>query len=116
MFRANIRCIIESANGEHTIYGAPKPRFKKSERCAVVRMNMQQEPTSVRADSSASRGQAEQRISDAEFLLTINTVAEIDDLFSIGDFKFLIIAKEPRFNVFGRLDHYQIQCAVWGGK
>jgi hypothetical protein len=114
MFRPNIRCVIQLASGKNDVRGQPIPGPNVPERCAVVKLVTKNEKSSVRADSSASRGNALELEADSVILLTTGTRAQIDDIIIIGGYKLRIMAKQPRFDVSGRLDHYEINAAMWG--
>lgn len=113
MFRPNQVCYIRVASGRTDIYGQPLAAFKVREQCAVVRLITTNQPSSVRADSSASRGNAKELVSDSLILLGKATVANIDDLIDIGGSTLRIISKHPRFALNGSLDHYEITASVW---
>ena len=75
MFRPNLTCIISVSSGETDVYGKPMPAKRVTERCAIVKLDIKNTKTSVRADTSASRGNARELIADSVILLTKNTVA-----------------------------------------
>lgn len=113
MFRPNQSCVIHHASGKTDVYGMPKVSTKVSERCAVVMLNVKNEKSAVRADTSASRGNAREFEVDAELLLTKNTAASIDDMIEILSVKLRVMAVFPRHDLQGRLDHYQVKCSFW---
>ncbi|AGC36051.1 hypothetical protein B7L88_gp007 [Rhizobium phage RHEph10] len=88
-------------DGEET-YSDPLPL-----QLSVVRLAARSEKTSVRSDSSASRGQADQLTADA-VILTKNEALRVDDLVQVMDFKLRVVGHHPRLSVFGILDHYEI--------
>lgn len=75
--------------------------------CGVVRMPVTAQQTSVRADSSASRGAADEITSNARILFTVNVSPQINDRFEIAGFKLRCVSREPRYSVAGILDHYE---------
>jgi hypothetical protein len=113
MFFPNKTCIISVASGKTDVYGQPLPGRKVSEGCAVVRLQLNNIKTSVRTDSSASRGNAMELVTDALLLLSRNTVANIDDVIEIEGAKLRVISKHPRYSVNGKLDHYEIGAITW---
>jgi len=70
----------------------------------------------VRADSSASRGNAIEQQVDSVILLPTTTQARIDDIIDLAGVKLRIKARHPRFDVGGRLDHYEIHATMWSQK
>jgi len=113
MFKPNLTCRIQIASGKSDVYGQPIPGSYVTERCAVVKLEMSNEKTSVRADSSASRGNAIEEEAVSVILLTTETKANKDDLIEVAGVKLRIVARQPRFDVSGRLDHYEVRATMW---
>ena len=116
MFRPNQNCTIISASGRTDVYGQPITSTRYSERCAVVKLITKNQKTAIRADSSASRGNARETVADSLILLARNTRAEIDDLISVSGQTLRIMSMHPRFSVTGELDHYEITASHWSGE
>lgn len=114
MFRPNQVCAIQVTSGNTDVYGQPLATTRVREQCAVVRLVTTNQPSSVRADSSASRGNAKELVSDSLILLAKTTVANIDDLIDIGGMTLRITSKHPRFNIAGSLDHFEITATIRG--
>lgn len=115
MFKPNQKCRIQLSAG-NDVYGQPKPGVLVTEGCSIVRLMIRNEKSSVRADSSASRGNARELQADAVILLTTSTKAKIDDVIEIGGAKFKISGSFPRHDVNGRLDHIEVHAMIWSGK
>jgi hypothetical protein len=113
MFRPNQNCVIETSDG-NDVFGMSMPSTKHKERCSVVSLDIREEKSSVRADTSASRGSALEAQTDSKFLLTKTTVADIGDVILYLDMEFRIVGRFPRHDVSGKLDHYEVVCAYWG--
>jgi len=113
MFKPNVNCIISAASGETDLYGQPVPARRVRERCAVVKLNIVNVKSAVRADTSASRGSARELHADAVFLLTKTTCANIDDIIEVAGQVLKIKSKFPRFDVQGVLDHYEVDAVIW---
>lgn len=113
MFRPNQVCYITVASGRTDVYGQPLAATKVREQCAIVRLVTTNMKSAVRADSSASRGNAKELVGDSLILLTATTAANIDDLIDVGGAKLRILSKHPRYSVGGVLDHYEITASVW---
>lgn len=116
MFSPNNFCRIQLASGKSNIYGQPVPGVWVREQCSIVRMPIANEKSSVRADSSASRGNAMELQVDAVILLTTRTRASIDDVVEFAGVKLRVVSKEPRIDAGGRLDHYEIKLTMWSAK
>lgn len=113
MFRPNKVCYISVASGRTDVYGQPLSATKVREQCAVVRLVTTNMKSAVRADSSASRGNAKELVGDSLILLTATTAASIDDLIDVGGDTFRILSMHPRYSVGGALDHYEVTASVW---
>ncbi|MCY1369148.1 hypothetical protein D9M69_561690 [compost metagenome] len=114
LFKPNLDCLIHLANDQTDGYGRPLPATVVPERCAIVNLNLGAQKTSVRADSSASRGNAEEMVAVGEILLTRDTRASHNDVIEIYGIKYLIVGKSPQVSVRGELDHFLIQVVTWG--
>lgn len=113
MFRPNLTCIISVSSGETDVYGKPLPATRVTERCAIVKLNIKSLTTSVRTDTSATRGNARELTADTVILLTAKTVANIDDIIEVSGATLRIVSKFPRHSVAGVLDHYEITATIW---
>jgi hypothetical protein len=84
-----------------------------TERCAPVRLRHSQAHSSVRADSTASRGAADEDQADSIVLLTPTTKAELGDQLEVADLKLRIVQLHPRFGMAGKLEHWEIRGEFW---
>lgn len=115
MFRPNKNCILHKSSGKTDVYGMPMPGLKYKERCSVVKMNIKSAKSAVRADTSATRGNAQELETDTVLLLPKSSKAQIDDNIEMIGHQFRIVAIQPRFDVNGNLDHYEVGCTYWTG-
>lgn len=113
MFRPNQTCTIVVASGRTDVYGQPLAATRYKERCAVVKLITTNTKSAVRADSSASRGNAKELVTDSLILLEKSTKANQDDLIEIAGMTLRILSKHPRWSVTGELDHYEITASIW---
>lgn len=113
MFRSNNNCIIRTSSGKTDVYGKPIPGTSHKERCAVVKLEIRSEKSAVRADTSATRGNARELQTHSLILLHATTHGEIDDIIEIMGYSLRILTKQPRFGVNGTLDHYEVTASVW---
>lgn len=113
MFTPNNNCRIQLASSETDVHGQPILGRWLTEKCSIVRLPVQSQKTSVRADSSASRGAAQELETNAKILLGARTKASIDDLVKVAGIDLRIVSKEPRYDAGGRLDHYEINLTYW---
>lgn len=113
MFTPNRKCRARISDGQTDLYGQPVPGLWTTEGCSVVRMIITNEKTSVRADSSASRGNAMELLADLKILMTTKTLVNIDDILELDGYQFRVLGREPRRDVLGRLDHIEVSANIW---
>ena len=116
MFRPNQDCHIQKSSGKNDVYGMPVPGAKVKERLAIIELNIASEKSAVRADTSASRGNAQEFEVISKFLLAKNTAAEINDILLYGGHGFRIKSLFPRHDLQGSLDHYEATCTFWSAR
>jgi hypothetical protein len=113
MFRSNNTCIIRTSSGKTDVYGKPLPGNAYTEKCAVVKLEILSEKSAVRADTSATRGNARELQAHSLILLASTTRANIDDVIEIMGYSLRILGKQPRYSASGALDHYEVTASVW---
>lgn len=87
----------------HETYAAPQPI-----RCAVVNLSEGVVTSSVRADSAASRGAADETILAAKILLPPHVKTVLGDVIRVRGYLVEIASIQPRTDVLGKLDHFEI--------
>lgn len=112
MFRPNLDCRVQLSAGTD-VFGQAKPAIFRKERCAIVKLVLTAVKTPVRADSSASRGTAEEIQAVSVILLESTTKVKIGDLIEVVGVTLNVSGRFPRHDVNGRLDHYEINATVW---
>lgn len=108
MFIPNNTCFMRRKGVGFDKYGQPSFGNKQKIKYALVRYDTVTEDSTVRADSSATRGNIKEYHASGRILVPINVVPDFGDLFIIEGKVFRAKKVEPRYNVLGRLDHYQI--------
>jgi len=112
VFRPNQKCVVRAQDG-HDINGMPNYGKRKREKCAIVRLKIINDKSSVRADSSASRGNSRELEADAFILMAPDTTAEHDAIIELLNSRYRVMGMNPRFAISGRLDHYEVLCTYW---
>lgn len=112
MFFPNTTCRLIK-EGALDQYGQRTRGTETTEECAVVKLEVAAKKTSVRADSSASRGKAQEQVSDARLLFRPNVGVDIGDFIEIMGYTLRVSSVHPRRNVMGDLDHYQVDADAW---
>jgi hypothetical protein len=80
---------------------------------AVVNSKSQSEKTSVRADSSASRGMADEITTGlGRILVARHELINIGDYFSFDGDMYEVTSRHVRRSVFGEVDHYECDIKV----
>lgn len=113
LLRPNVFCTIVRQDGGYDLYGQPLPGETIQTRCAVVKLIATVQKSSVRADSSASRGNAREIVADARLLFSPPIVPNIGDRVIVAGVDLRAVSVFPRFDVVGRLHHYQVDLNVW---
>lgn len=113
MFNPTLPITIEKTSGETDVYGMPKPGRIVRERCSVVSLMARSQKTSVRADSSASRGNATELESSGTLILSPMTQARLDDVVTVAGNRLRIVTFSPQFDLNGRLDHHEVEVINW---
>jgi hypothetical protein len=92
-----------------------EPDFDRGETvpCAVVKLIGIADKTSVRTDSSASRGNAEETLTEARILFPANVEVSSGDRFEINGFTLRVQSVHPRYNITGKLDHFDVALEKW---
>jgi hypothetical protein len=109
MFLPNTSCTLHSRTDTQDIYGTYTflpPKLKVP--CGVTQMDLVVKKTSVRADSSASRGRAEEEIGLARLLFSKTVVIREGDVVEILGQVIEVSRIFPRLDILGQLDHVQV--------
>jgi len=112
MLVPRVSCTLQRLNGSDQ-YGKEKLKFSVPIYCAVVKLSESSQKTSVRADSSGSRGKAIESTSDARLLFLPATDIKLGDRINIAGISLKVETVHTRFNIAGRVDHLQVDLAPW---
>ena len=108
MFRPNTTCqLIKKAQG-YNKYGEESFSAPVTVPCAVVRLDFMTQNSTVRADSSGSRGNAGEFLADARLLFKTDVDVEVDDLVIAYGVSLKVKSVFPRISVNGVYDHNQV--------
>lgn len=108
LFRPNTTCALYSSSEKTDIYGNPSFEKPKTTPCAVVTYDLSRLKTTVRADSSGSRGRGEHLEGVARFLFPKTVQIQRGDKVFKDDYWLEVVEKHPRYSVAGVLDHWEI--------
>lgn len=109
MFTPNQTGQIQHVTG-YDLFGQQALEPPRSIRFAVVNLRLLSGKTTVRADSSASRGTTDEITTDlARILVAKHERIEIGDVFLYDGQSFDVRSKHVRRSVFGNVDHYECE-------
>ncbi|WP_456868323.1 hypothetical protein [Galbibacter sp. BG1] len=111
MFRPNQTGRLHRLEGRD-IYS--RPTYADPIDCpfAPVSLSVKTDKTNVRADSSASRGSADELIARTRILIIPQIKPNFDDLFDFDGTHYRIVAIHPRYTITGEMDHYEADLEV----
>ncbi|HGL3854466.1 TPA: hypothetical protein ACKE3U_003795 [Klebsiella aerogenes] len=95
------------------LYGEASYQFASTVKMGVVSFIDSVEKTSVRADSSASRGKAEIALFDAVFIIPLSTAISKEDVLIVSGKKLRVDSIHQRWGMRGRLGHYEVGANIW---
>ena len=95
------------------LYGEAKYEFSAQVSMGVVSFIDSMEKSSVRADSSASRGKAEIALFDAVFIIPLTTDISKEDALIVAGKKLRVESIHQRWGLRGRPGHYEVGANVW---
>lgn len=107
MLYARIPCKIRKQSGTD-VYGQAAYGDPAEAMCAVVKLDASAIKTSVRTDSSASRGSAEEVAPVGKLLFPPIYDVAIGDLVLVHGLTVKVKSVQPRFAVFGGVDHNEV--------
>lgn len=109
MFIPNATCFIRrKKKGQYDAYGQTLYGPKTQVRFSLVRFDTKTEDSTVRADSSATRGNIKEYHSSGRILFPATVAPVWGDIVVINGKVFRVKEIEPRYNVLGKLDHYEV--------
>jgi len=120
--RPRTPCTIVTRTTKYDGNGRPIHALRKRRtKCSVVHLYDLTEKTTVRADSSASRGQAEEQLSQARLLFGAREQIKTGDLVEVsvngGDNMTIEVTKIfRRMDVAARVHHIDVEGAIWVSK
>lgn len=111
VMRMGVPCTV-SKRGGYDVYGKEVyDGGTYATKCSVVDMAVIDDKTTVRVDSSATKGNAREITIDARLLMSKNDSIAIGDRIVCMGKSMKIVRISPRHNVVGKLDHYEVECS-----
>lgn len=113
LFKPNLNCLLRQRTGTN-VYGEETLAAAVADRCAIIELKIQNLKSSVRADSSATRGAAREVTAEGRLLFPTTSPVKLDDQIELAGYKFRAISVFPRHNLQGVFDHIEVEVTVWG--
>lgn len=108
MFIPNNYCFIQRRSASANAYGEYSYGPKERIQYGLVRYDLKVEDSTVRADSSATRGNVKEYHASGKILVPAKVKPNWGDIFIIEGQIFKAKEVEPRFSIMGNLDHYEV--------
>ncbi|WP_323016474.1 hypothetical protein [Castellaniella sp.] len=107
--------LLVSKNIGFDLYANPMYGKPAHSRCAILKLEKTSKDTTVRADSSATRGHAQEVLSDAWLLVPHNMQVGLGDKLELKGFTLKVTGFRARFGAFGDHDHNEVMADINNG-
>lgn len=98
---------------KYDLFGAEVKGERKRATCAVVKLLESAARTTVRVDSGATRGGAEERHADAVLLFSPKSYIGMGDIVEMSEGqKLKVIQLHRRYSATGSFDHFEVECKI----
>jgi len=108
MFIPNTDARLLRKNPKRDIHGRESYMPAVPIRCSVVTLSENVVTSSVRADSAASRGAADEQVLQAKLLLPAGVALKKGDVIQVLGRLVEVASIAPRVDVIGKLDHNEV--------
>lgn len=105
--RSLVKCMVESIDGFDG-FGQPKFTEPRPSKCAIVKHEVSTQQSTVRADSSSTKGHAFENIANFIGLFLPTEHIQKEDIVEVLGQKFRIIGIHTRLTVTGKIDHKEV--------
>lgn len=109
--RSLVKCTIKSQSGFDG-FGQPKFTEPRDSKCAIVKHEISTQQSTVRTDSSSTRGHAYEDIASFIGLFPVGETIKKEDVVNILGQEFRIIKIQPRLTVTAKIDHYEVSGVI----
>ena len=90
------------------LYGQDIWGEKRITKCSVIKLIKSAKNTTVRADSSGTRGHADEVVADLVALLSKRVKVFLGDVLTIEGTNFRVTGIQPVFSIMGKVDHHRV--------
>lgn len=113
LFKPNITCVLRTLQGRD-VYGQESLSQGTTVGCTIIKLHATVMDSSVRADSSASRGAAREVQANAKILLSVDSGVKLNDQIEVSGVLLRVTSVFLRHNLRGKPDHIEVECMIWG--
>ncbi|EBE2364541.1 hypothetical protein DHU27_19430 [Salmonella enterica] len=99
--------------GSKNVYGEAQLQFIRKTNAGVVKFEQSNEKSSVRADSSGSRGKANLELFDAVLVIPLEAAVQLDDVLVLEGQKLKVSSVHRRWGLRGRPGHLEVGANIW---
>lgn len=99
--------------GVKNVYGEAQLQFVRKTNVGVVKFEQSNEKSSVRADSSGSRGKANLELFDAVLVIPLEAAVQLDDVLILEGQKLKVSSVHRRWGLRGRPGHLEVGANIW---
>ncbi|HBY0559068.1 TPA: hypothetical protein MIO74_24850 [Klebsiella pneumoniae subsp. pneumoniae] len=99
--------------GSKNVYGEAQLQFVRKTKVGVVKFEQSNEKSSVRADSSGSRGKAALELFDAVLIAPLEAAVQLDDVLVLEGQKLKVSSVHRRWGLRGRPRHLELGANIW---
>lgn len=103
-----VSCVLVKQGG-HDLYGEAVAGARINEKCAVVRLEESQQGSTVRVDSGATRGGADEARNVSRLLMKKTSTVALDDIIEMEGLTMRVMSKRLRYSIHGKIDHFEIE-------
>lgn len=108
VIKMNVPCIVVNVMG-FDAFGQPRMSPKRPSKCAVLKLELISQASTIRADSASSKGHADDEMANLHVLMAKNEHITIDDLIEVNGQLFKVNGYRPRYDVLGKIDHIEVK-------
>lgn len=99
--------------GVNNVYGEAQLQFVRKARVGVIKFEQSNEKSSVRADSSGSRGKANLELFDVVLVTPLDAAVQLDDVLVLEGQKLKVSSVHRRWGLRGRPGHLEVGANIW---
>jgi hypothetical protein len=110
LVKLEVPCVIKNKIGNN-LYAEPIFGVARNSLCAVLKLDILRKPTTVRTDSSATRGHADEEEAVSKFLLMADEVISLDDYLFVNGVPLRISSIRYRYNIHKKIDHLEVEAS-----